>query len=82
MRAVRHVTQHQEEALVASGRCIVTDRGRIVQQGLPDRSYEAPTNRFLAGFIVDTYLVDGKLVARDRALRLSAVAATSGAPLL
>ncbi len=58
---VLYVTHDQEEALAVSDHIIVMNGGRIAQQGTPNDLYETPRSRFLADFIGDANLVDGRL---------------------
>ena len=46
-----YVTHDQTEAMTLADRIVVLDRGRIEQVGAPTELYEAPVNRFVAGFI-------------------------------
>ena len=46
-----YVTHDQEEALTMSDRIAVFNEGRIEQVGTPAEIYEAPGNRFVAGFV-------------------------------
>ncbi|PZX10289.1 spermidine/putrescine transport system ATP-binding protein [Palleronia aestuarii] len=52
------VTHDQEEALTMSDRIAVMSDGRVQQIGTPREVYEAPVNRFVAGFIGETNLLD------------------------
>jgi putative spermidine/putrescine transport system ATP-binding protein len=45
------VTHDQSEALSMSDRLAVFNEGRIVQIGTPEEVYERPRNRFVAGFV-------------------------------
>ena len=45
------VTHDQSEALSMSDRLAVFNEGRIMQIGTPEEIYEAPRNRFVAGFV-------------------------------
>lgn len=56
-----YVTHDQEEALTMSDRIGVMDKGRLLQVGEPASIYEHPTSRFVAGFIGDINLVDGRV---------------------
>ncbi len=47
------VTHDQEEAMALSDRMAVLSEGRVVQVGTPIDIYNAPANRFIAGFIGD-----------------------------
>ena len=57
------VTHDQGEALTMSDRVAVFNSGVIQQIDAADRMYEAPANRFVAGFIGDGTLLTGTLRA-------------------
>ncbi|WP_416675279.1 ABC transporter ATP-binding protein [Egbenema bharatensis] len=57
------VTHDQEEALSLSDRIAVMNAGRIEQIGTPSEIYENPTTPFVADFIGDTNLFQGKISA-------------------
>ncbi len=57
------VTHDQEEALTMSDRIVVMREGVIEQLGAPDEIYEKPLTRFVADFIGDTNLLDGRVAA-------------------
>lgn len=59
------VTHDQEEALVMSDRIAVMDGGRIQQVGTPGEIYDAPANRFVAGFIGVSNVYAGIVSRRD-----------------
>jgi putrescine transport system ATP-binding protein len=59
------VTHDQEEAMSLADRMAVMDAGRIVQIGAPREIYARPASRFVAGFIGDTNLFEGKAVQRE-----------------
>jgi spermidine/putrescine transport system ATP-binding protein len=63
------VTHDQEEALTMSDRIAVMDKGRILQLGTPTEIYDRPATRFVADFIGETNLIEGRLtsVEGDRA---------------
>ena len=52
------VTHDQEEALTMSDRITVMSEGEVQQIGAPHEIYERPHNRFVAGFIGETNLLD------------------------
>ena len=58
-----YVTHDQEEALTMSDRIAVMRAGRIAQCGAPGAIYDRPVDRFVAGFIGDTNILEG--VAAD-----------------
>ena len=74
-----YVTHDQEEALTLSDRVVLMDAGRIVQVGRPDDLYERPANRFVAGFIGESTLIAGRVVADGDNLAL--LPAAGGPPL-
>jgi spermidine/putrescine transport system ATP-binding protein len=55
------VTHDQEEALSLSDRIAVMNQGRVEQVDTPDRIYERPQTPFVADFIGDTNLFNGKI---------------------
>ncbi|MDO6962614.1 ABC transporter ATP-binding protein [Rhizobium alvei] len=55
------VTHDQEEAMTVSDRIAVMDRGIIMQVATPAEIYEAPNSRYVADFIGDINIVEGKL---------------------
>lgn len=57
-----YVTHDQEEALTMSDRICVMNKGQIEQLGTPDEIYERPKTKFVADFIGETNLFDGKVV--------------------
>ena len=61
-----YVTHDQGEALTMSDRVAVFNDGAIQQIDAVDRMYEAPANRFVAGFIGDSTVLDGTVRAGRR----------------
>jgi putative spermidine/putrescine transport system ATP-binding protein len=55
-----YVTHDQEEALTMSDRIAVMRAGRIAQLGAPREIYDRPTSRFVADFIGDTNILEGR----------------------
>jgi putrescine transport system ATP-binding protein len=55
------VTHDQEEAMTMASRIAVMSEGRFLQVGRPSEIYETPANRFVADFIGNVNLMDGKL---------------------
>lgn len=62
---VIYVTHDQGEALSMSDRVVVLDHGRIEQVGKPDELYDRPRNKFVADFIGETNLFEGKIMKRE-----------------
>ena len=56
------VTHDQEEAMTVSDRIAVMDKGIIMQVATPAEIYEAPNSRYVADFIGDINIIDGKVV--------------------
>ena len=56
------VTHDQEEALTMSDRVVVMDNGKIQQVGTPQDIYNEPQNAFVADFIGESNIVDGKML--------------------
>jgi spermidine/putrescine transport system ATP-binding protein len=74
------VTHDQEEALSLSDRIAVMNGGRVEQIGTPSEIYESPLTPFVADFIGDTNLFQGKIdesyssllhVVTDKGLKIS-----------
>ena len=80
------VTHDQSEAMIVADRIAVMDRGRLMQVGPPAEIYERPESRWVADFVGDVNLFEGRLGA-DRvsiegtaAGRLQASAPIAAAP--
>lgn len=56
------VTHDQEEALSMSNRVVVMNEGRIEQIGTPREIYEAPSNLFVARFVGEINILEGKIL--------------------
>ncbi len=59
------VTHDQEEAMTMAGRIAVMSKGRVLQVGSPEEVYEYPANRFVADFIGNVNLLEGKLTVDE-----------------
>jgi iron(III) transport system ATP-binding protein len=57
---VLYVTHDQQEALAVSDKVIVMDNAVIAQQGTPHDLYERPQSRFLADFIGESNIIEGR----------------------
>ena len=55
------VTHDQEEAMTMASRIAVMSKGQVLQVGTPKEIYEYPNCRFVADFIGNINLFDGKL---------------------
>jgi putrescine transport system ATP-binding protein len=79
------VTHDQEEAMTVADRIGVMDQGRLMQVATPPEIYEQPSSRWVADFIGEVNLIEGRVIeaaagaatvmSRD-AGKLHAVAAT------
>jgi putrescine transport system ATP-binding protein len=66
------VTHDQDEAMVVAHRIAVMREGALVQVGRPAEVYESPADRYVAGFIGDVNLFEGRVTACEGPLiRLS-----------
>jgi putative spermidine/putrescine transport system ATP-binding protein len=77
---VIYVTHDQEEALTMSDRIAILNNGRLAQEGAPLEIYEHPQSRFVADFIGETNLLEGRIIAQGdgRVMDLTDVGATFG----
>lgn len=55
------VTHDQDEALAMASRCAVMSRGVLQQVGTPSELYEFPNSRFVADFIGQVNMFEGRL---------------------
>jgi putrescine transport system ATP-binding protein len=55
------VTHDQEEAMTMASRIAVMSKGRVLQVGTPKEIYEYPANRFVADFIGNVNLLEGRI---------------------
>ncbi|WP_138470438.1 ABC transporter ATP-binding protein [Poseidonocella sp. HB161398] len=58
-----YVTHDQEEALAVSDRIVVMKEGRVAQMGSPRELYDAPASAFIADFIGEANVVEGRILA-------------------
>ena len=54
------VTHDQEEAMTVASRVAVMDEGRVMQVATPEQIYEAPNSTYVADFIGDVNLIEGR----------------------
>jgi iron(III) transport system ATP-binding protein len=57
-----YVTHDQAEAMAMSDRIMVMDKGKIQQVGDPVSIYNRPNNKFVASFIGETNLLEGRVL--------------------
>jgi spermidine/putrescine transport system ATP-binding protein len=60
-----YVTHDQEEAFALSDIVVVMNRGRIAQKADPETIYTRPADSFVADFIGNSTLVEGRILSRD-----------------
>lgn len=60
-------TEDQEEALSLSDTVVVMNEGRFEQIGPPAQLYEYPANPFVAGFVGNCNLINGRFLYREGA---------------
>ena len=82
------VTHDQEEAMTVASRVAVMDHGKMIQVDTPDKIYEMPKSVYVADFIGDVNIIEGKSgtqsgdkVAIDWAEGQPAINATFAEPL-
>ena len=59
------VTHDQEEALSMSDTIAIMRDGRVIKIGSPGTLYDAPANRYVAGFVGESNFFAGEVVAAD-----------------
>jgi putrescine transport system ATP-binding protein len=59
------VTHDQDEAMTLASRIAVMSEGRIAQLGTPGEVYEYPANRYVASFVGNINIIDGKVTGND-----------------
>ena len=57
------VTHDQEEAMTVASRVAVMDEGRLIQVATPDRIYEMPETVYVADFIGEVNIFEGRAAA-------------------
>ncbi len=62
------VTHDQEEAMLLADRIGVMNEGRLVQVGRPADVYERPVSRWVAEFVGDVNLIEGRIAEGGRVL--------------
>ena len=82
-----NVTHDQREALMLSDRIGIIENGRILQVATPEALYRAPATSFVASFIGDPVLIEGRVVTDEEGrwlirddLRITLMAGDEGGP--
>ncbi|MGL4279242.1 MAG: ABC transporter ATP-binding protein [Albidovulum sp.] len=82
------VTHDQEEAMTVASRVAVMDHGKMIQVDTPDKIYEMPNSVYVADFIGDVNIIEGKAGAQtgdklaiDWAEGQPAINATTATPI-
>jgi spermidine/putrescine transport system ATP-binding protein len=60
-----HVTHDQEEAMTMADTVAVMNKGLIEQMGAPEELYENPRTTFVANFLGQSNLIEGRVKSRD-----------------
>jgi len=59
------VTHDQEEAMTVASRVAVMDHGQIIQADTPQRIYEVPNSVYVADFIGDVNIIEGRVTRTE-----------------
>ena len=59
------VTHDQEEAMTMADRIAIMDKGQVMQVATPPEVYEAPASRFVADFVGNVNMLEGKVLERQ-----------------
>jgi len=57
------VTHDQSEAMTVADRICIMDQGRLIQVAPPVEVYEQPNSRWVAGFVGDVNLIEGRVIS-------------------
>jgi putrescine transport system ATP-binding protein len=74
------VTHDQEEAMTMADRIAIMDKGEVMQVATPAEVYEAPTSRFVANFVGNVNMFEGKVA--ERMARNARITGATGAQIL
>ncbi len=64
------VTHDQEEAMTVASRVAVMDHGQIVQVATPAEIYEVPNSTYVADFIGDVNIIEGRAAGSEGSVQL------------
>jgi putrescine transport system ATP-binding protein len=62
------VTHDQEEAMTVASRVAVMDHGKLIQVATPDAIYETPISTYVADFIGDVNIIEGRATDANGAI--------------
>ena len=65
------VTHDQEEAMTVASRIAVMDEGRMIQVDTPARIYEAPNTVYVADFIGDVNIIEGRAIPSGEHIQIA-----------
>jgi putrescine transport system ATP-binding protein len=71
------VTHDQQEAMTVADRIAVMKEGRLIQVGTPPEIYEQPNSRWVADFIGEVNLIEGRVLAAQGEV-ISVASASAG----
>ncbi len=74
------VTHDQEEAMIMADRIAIMDKGQLMQVATPAEIYEAPGSRFVASFVGNVNMFEGRVAAREATT--ARITGASGAEIL
>jgi putrescine transport system ATP-binding protein len=74
------VTHDQEEAMTMADRIAIMDKGEVVQVATPAEVYEAPTSRFVANFVGNVNMFEGRVA--ERTAQNARITGATGAQIL
>ncbi len=74
-----HVTHDQDEAMAIADRLVVMNRGRIEDEGPPERVYRRPATRFAAAFLGETNAIPARVAGGRLATPLGDFGPAGGA---
>jgi putrescine transport system ATP-binding protein len=75
------VTHDQQEAMTLADRMAVMNRGSLIQVGTAPEIYEQPNSRWVAGFIGDVNLIEGRVLETERDGEGTLIASTAAGRL-
>ena len=65
------VTHDQEEAMTVASRVAVMDHGKLIQVATPDAIYETPNSTYVADFIGDVNIIEGRATPLEGHVHIS-----------